>query len=111
LTAMRDLGATIAIDDFGTGYSSMAYLRQLPINTLKIDQSFVRTVNESADQQAIVRAIVALADSLGLAVVAEGVETADHAAFLKSLGCLYAQGYHFARPMGAGAFRDWLGAR
>lgn len=108
LTAMRDMGVSIAIDDFGTGYSSLAYLRQLPINTLKIDQSFVRTVHESADQQAIVRAIVALADSLGLAVVAEGVEMAEHAAFLDSLGCLYAQGYHFARPMPADAFRGWL---
>ncbi|MGC2856384.1 putative bifunctional diguanylate cyclase/phosphodiesterase [Novispirillum sp. DQ9] len=108
LTALRDLGATIAIDDFGTGYSSLAYLRQLPINTLKIDQSFVRTVTDSPDQQAIVRAIVALADSLGLAVVAEGVETAGHAAFLASLGCLYAQGYHFARPMPPDQFRGWL---
>lgn len=108
LTAIRDLGATIAIDDFGTGYSSLAYLRQLPINTLKVDQSFVRTLTDSPDQQAIVRAIVAMADSLGLAVVAEGVETADHAAFLAGLGCLYAQGYHFARPMAAQDFRGWL---
>lgn len=110
LRATRDMGASIAIDDFGTGYSSLAYLRQLPINTLKIDQSFVRSVHESADEQAIVRAIVAMAESLGLSVVAEGVESAVHASFLESLGCRFAQGFHFAQPMPAEELRAWLDA-
>jgi diguanylate cyclase (GGDEF)-like protein/PAS domain S-box-containing protein len=95
------LGVGIAIDDFGTGYSGLAYLKRLPIDTVKIDQSFVRDLTVDPDDAAIVTAIVAMARSLGVDVVAEGVETAEQLAELKRLGCYRAQGYYLARPMNA----------
>jgi diguanylate cyclase (GGDEF)-like protein/PAS domain S-box-containing protein len=97
-------GVSIAIDDFGTGYSSLAYLRHLPVNTLKIDRAFVEQLTEDPADQAIVRAIIAMAHSLGVEVVAEGVDSDARAALLTRLGCDIGQGYLFGRPVPAERF-------
>jgi diguanylate cyclase (GGDEF)-like protein/PAS domain S-box-containing protein len=102
------LGVGIAIDDFGTGYSGLAYLKRLPIDTVKIDQSFVRDLTIDPDDAAIVTAIVAMAKSLGVEVIAEGIETEDQLAELKRLGCQRGQGYLLARPMTAAAVAKLL---
>ena len=101
LYEIASLGVGIAIDDFGTGYSGLAYLKRLPIDTVKIDQSFVRDLTIDPDDKAIVTAIVAMAKSLGVDVVAEGVETEEQLEELKRLGCTRAQGFLLARPMTA----------
>lgn len=111
LQAIRNMGISIAIDDFGTGYSSLAYLRRFPVDVLKVDQSFVRDLTANPDDQAIVRTILAMAESLGLKTVAEGIETADDAGYLRSLGCLMGQGFYYARPMPAKAFEEFLRER
>ncbi|WP_298213007.1 EAL domain-containing protein [Acidovorax sp.] len=97
--AIKELGYDIAIDDFGTGYSSLSYLKNLPVDTLKIDQSFIRDLHRSAQDVTIVSAVVRLGQSLGFAIVAEGVEEARHVQILKDLGCDQGQGYHFSRPI------------
>lgn len=89
---------TIYIDDFGTGYSSLSYLQRLPVDILKIDQSFVSTLGQSESSDAIVRTIIALAHGLKLKTIAEGVETAEQLALLKELGCDYVQGFLFSKP-------------
>ncbi|GEM46818.1 EAL domain-containing protein [Deinococcus cellulosilyticus] len=99
LSELRDLGVRISIDDFGTGYSSLKYLQELPIDTLKIDRSFVNAVQSGSSDAPLVRTIILMAQSLGLNVVAEGVETVDQLVYLQSLGCSEAQGYHFSRPL------------
>jgi diguanylate cyclase (GGDEF)-like protein len=99
LKRLRDQGFGIAIDDFGTGYSNLSYLRRLPITTLKIDRSFVMDIEQNADNGEIIRAIIAMANTLGLALVAEGVETEGQLAFLRRCSCEVAQGFYFARPM------------
>ena len=98
LEACRALGLGVAIDDFGAGYSSLAYLATLPITTLKVDASFVRSMEASASSRKIVQTILRLADELQIPVVAEGVETEAQAAMLESMGCAFAQGYLFGRP-------------
>jgi diguanylate cyclase (GGDEF)-like protein/PAS domain S-box-containing protein len=101
LRALRDGGVDIAIDDFGTGYSSLGYLARLPVNALKVDRSFIITMVKSADSMAIVSAIISLAHSLKLKVIAEGVETEDQRNWLKRLECDEMQGYLFSRPLPA----------
>jgi len=98
---LRDLGVRVAIDDFGTGLSSLSALHRIPADTLKIDRSFIREMAGDTDRTAVVQAVIALADTFGLDVVAEGVESMDHVVRLQALGCPKAQGYWFARPMAA----------
>ena len=107
LAALRGLGAHLEIDDFGTGYSSLSYLKRFPVETLKVDQSFVDELDCDADDVAIVRAIVGLGDSLGLAIVAEGVERRAQAIALMALGCSIAQGYLFGYPQPASALEPY----
>jgi diguanylate cyclase (GGDEF)-like protein len=98
MAELRALGFSIAIDDFGTGYSSLAYLKRFPIDTLKIDQSFVQNILSSSNDRAIIATILAIAQQMGLATVAEGVESEEQRQALQNLGCVIAQGYHFSSP-------------
>ena len=97
--ALKALGTTLAMDDFGTGYSNLAYLQKLPIDVLKIDRSFVTGMLADRDKVAIVRAILSLAQALGMETTAEGIETNELAQTLAALGCTYGQGYLYARPL------------
>jgi len=108
MKAFREHGLKLAIDDFGTGYSSLSYLKRFPINTLKIDQSFVRDLTVDSDDAAIVEAVISMADKLGLDVVAEGVETAAQLAFLSEKGCQSVQGYFLSRPLPTSDFESFL---
>jgi diguanylate cyclase (GGDEF)-like protein/PAS domain S-box-containing protein len=101
LHALRELGVKIALDDFGTGYSSLSYLRAFPFDKIKIDQRFVRDIDDSTENQAIVRAIISLARDLGMRVTAEGVENEQQATILAGLGCTEVQGFLYSRPMPA----------
>ena len=102
LHTIRDLGVSISIDDFGTGWASLTYLRQFPVNALKIDRLFVAGLGLRTRDAAIARSIISLADELGIAVVAEGIETAEQAAALIEMGCRFGQGFLFGRPEPAG---------
>jgi len=105
LHALNKRGITLSIDDFGTGYSSLAYLKRMPIDTLKIDRSFVKDITSSANDAAVVQAIIAMAHNLRLRVVAEGTETADQVKFLRDQGCDETQGFYFSRPLPAREIR------
>ena len=111
LDEIRALGVRLSIDDFGTGYSSLAYLKQLPVDTLKIDHSFVDGVVDEADDRTIVEAVVGLGRALGLTCLAEGVETDGQRESLVRMGCQLGQGYLWARPMPAADARRWLDDR
>ena len=107
LEQIMALGCTVALDDFGTGYSSLGYLRKLRFSTIKVDRSFVQGASQgSAESIAIIRAVVAMADSLGMSTTAEGVETAEEAEMILAMGCKKIQGYYFGRPMASGDVHD-----
>jgi len=108
LTQLRNLGVQLSIDDFGTGYSSLSYLQRFPIDTLKIDRSFVTQMMENEENLAIVRTIVALAQNLGMDVVAEGVETEDQLRLLRKLECENGQGYLFSSPLDCGQLEEFI---
>src|SRR5215212_2755204 len=99
LDRLRGLGVRFSIDDFGTGYSSLSYLKRLPADAIKIDKTFVKALGEDVEDTAVVRMIIELAHTLSLEVIAEGVETEEQATLLKEMGCDFAQGYHFSKPL------------
>ncbi|HUK01668.1 MAG TPA: bifunctional diguanylate cyclase/phosphodiesterase [Steroidobacteraceae bacterium] len=111
LQDIRDLGVKLSIDDFGTGYASLAYLKQLPVDALKIDKSFVMNLGTDAADQRIVKGSIQLAQSFGMTVVAEGVESEPAAERLREYGCLYAQGFYFSRPLEADQIEGFLAER
>ncbi len=104
---LKQLGTGLALDDFGTGYSSLSYLKRFPIDTVKIDKSFIRDLGTDADDTAIISAILAMGKSLNLRVIAEGVETEAQLGFLREHGCYYIQGFYYAQPMSHDAFMQW----
>jgi EAL domain-containing protein (putative c-di-GMP-specific phosphodiesterase class I) len=107
LKHLRDSGVRIALDDFGTGYASLTHLKHFPVDEIKIDRTFVRDMERDRDDSAIVSAVIGLGRSLGMTLVAEGVETPGQAASLTAQGCHFAQGYLFAKPM-AGSRVPWF---
>jgi EAL domain-containing protein (putative c-di-GMP-specific phosphodiesterase class I) len=108
LNGIESRGIHIAIDDFGTGHSSMSLMKQLPIDTIKIDRSFVRDLAKDLEDQAIAQAIISMGKALGMTVVAEGVETIEQQTFLRRHGCDEMQGYLFSKPVPPGAVADLL---
>jgi EAL domain-containing protein (putative c-di-GMP-specific phosphodiesterase class I) len=108
LHALKALGLRLSIDDFGTGYSSLSYLKRFPVDTLKVDRSFIKDTPAQEDDAAITSAIIAMAHSLRLEVVAEGVETPAQLAFLQARGCEYVQGYLISKPVNADEFATLL---
>jgi EAL domain-containing protein (putative c-di-GMP-specific phosphodiesterase class I) len=110
LTAIRDLGVRLAVDDFGTGYSSLSQLKRFPIDALKIDHSFIRGIPTDKDDMAITEAILALGKTLGVTIVAEGVETVEQQRFLLRHACHEMQGFYFSRPIPPQQFAEFYRA-
>ena len=110
LDAIQSRGIRLAIDDFGTGYSSMSLMKQFPIDTIKIDRSFVRDLPVDSEDQAIAQAIISMGKALGMTVIAEGVETVEQEAFLRSHACDEMQGFLFSKPLPAKQMADLLRA-
>ncbi|WP_062107563.1 sensor domain-containing protein [Bacillus niameyensis] len=108
LQEIRDLGIQISIDDFGTGYSSFSYIKYLPVDTLKVDRSFISDIDQNEESKAIVKAVLTLAQTLGLNVVAEGIETQKQMAVLNEDGCNVGQGYFFSKPLSSDDFEEYL---
>lgn len=108
LKRLKGLGVQLSIDDFGTGYSSLSYLHRFPVNTLKIDRSFVGRIGEAAENIEIVRTVISLAENMGMEVVAEGIETVSQLTQLRNLKCQYGQGYLFSRPVDAASVSAWI---
>jgi EAL domain-containing protein (putative c-di-GMP-specific phosphodiesterase class I) len=108
MNALKEVGVQFSLDDFGTGYSSLQYLKRLPLNQVKIDQSFVRDIATDSSDTAIVRTIIAMAQSLDLDVIAEGVESEDQKDLLADMGCTHCQGYLFGRPVSIEQFEAAL---
>jgi EAL domain-containing protein (putative c-di-GMP-specific phosphodiesterase class I) len=108
MSKLQSLGIKIAIDDFGTGYSSLIYLKNLPINTLKIDRYFIHNVANDPQKSAITKALIQMAHNLNLDVIAEGVETEAELAFLRQHNCNSMQGFLFSRPLPAAKFEEFL---
>jgi len=104
LKALKEAGISLSIDDFGTGYSSLSYLKRFPIDTIKIDRSFIKDLHQDADDAAICAAILAMSQQLGLTVVAEGVETREQLDFLRRHKCDHIQGYICSKPLPASEF-------
>jgi diguanylate cyclase (GGDEF)-like protein/PAS domain S-box-containing protein len=109
LKEIQHLGVQISVDDFGTGYNSLSYIKELPINTLKIDQSFVKDIHTNKESKEIAKAIINLANSIGLNVIAEGVELKEHVTELCKVGFILGQGYYYSRPLKVKAFEDYMG--
>ncbi len=110
INRLHGAGVSLSMDDFGTGYSSLSYLKRFKISKLKIDQSFVRDITRDNDDRVIISTIITLAQSLGLRVIAEGVETREQHEFLRRLGCHDMQGYYFSRPINAERASEFLRA-
>jgi EAL domain-containing protein (putative c-di-GMP-specific phosphodiesterase class I) len=108
LAKIKSMGVRLAIDDFGTGYSSLAQIKHFPIDTLKVDRSFIRNIPQDAEDKAITEAIIAMGKTLSLTVVAEGVETQEQLNFLREHSCDEMQGYHFSKPIAPEQFADLL---
>jgi EAL domain-containing protein (putative c-di-GMP-specific phosphodiesterase class I) len=108
LISLKDMGVRLSIDDFGTGFSSLSYLKRLPIDTIKIDKSFIRDIKTDANDAAIITAIIKMSHSLNFKVIAEGVETAEQLAYLKQYECDEIQGFYFSQPLTAEDFSALL---
>ncbi len=108
LKKLDSMGIALAVDDYGTGFSSLAYLKQLPVDIIKIDKSFVLTMDADDDDAVIVKSTIELAHNLGFKVVAEGVESEAISRMLLALGCDTAQGYHYCKPVNSATFARWL---